>query len=248
MATNTYPEPYRSAALDALVDPSTCYNRECTSYCAWKIKEATGKWPKRTGDMNAKNWVARLKENGYKTIVGTPVGNGKCVGVCGANKNNAGAYGHVIWADGSLYISEYNYPWPFYKAKFHERTVKAGDWTWVQIVAPKKKKSVADLAQEVIEGKWGNGNVRKQKLTAAGYNYDEVQAKVNALIAGNNKKPQQGDRVKTTATRDVNGVQLNTRIINDGQSVWKKTQGSNALLYKGNIVRCVVPISTLKKA
>lgn len=248
MATNTYPEPYRSAALDALIDPSTCYNRECTSYCAWKIKEATGKWPKRTGDMNAKNWVARLKENGYKTIVSTPIGNGKCVGVCGANKNSTGAYGHVLWADGSLYISEYNYPWPFYKAKFHERTVKASDWTWVQIVAPKKKKSVADVAQEVLEGKWGNGNVRKQKLKDAGYNYDEVQAKVNALVAGNNKRPQQGDRVKTTATKDVNGVQLNTKIINDGQSVWKKTQGQNAILYKGNTIRCVVPISTLKKA
>ena len=162
MATNTYPEPYRSSALDSLVDPSGCYSRECTSYCAWKVKEATGKWLKHTGDFNAKNWVARLRENGYKTIVSTPVGNGKCVGVCGAHKNSTGAYGHVLWADNSLYISEYNYPWPFYRAKYHERNVKAGDWTWVQIVAPKKKKSVAEVAQEVLEGKWGNGNVRKQ--------------------------------------------------------------------------------------
>ena len=69
MATNTYPEPYRSAPLDALVDPSGCYSRECTSYCAWKINEWTGKWPKHTGDFNAKNWVKRLAENGYKTIV-----------------------------------------------------------------------------------------------------------------------------------------------------------------------------------
>jgi surface antigen len=248
MATNTYPEPYRSSALDSLVDPSGCYSRECTSYCAWKVKEATGKWLKHTGDFNAKNWVARLRENGYKTIVSTPVGNGKCVGVCGAHKNSTGAYGHVLWADNSLYISEYNYPWPFYRAKYHERNVKAGDWTWVQIVAPKKKKSVAEVAQEVLDGKWGNGNVRKQRLTQAGFNYNEVQAKVNALVAGRNKGPSIGCKVKTSAKTDVNGVRLNTAIINDGQSVWKKSQGSNAILYKGNTVRCVVPISTLRRA
>lgn len=134
--TNTYPEPYRSSALDGLVDPSGCYSRECTSYCAWKINEATGKWPKHTGDFTAYNWVARLKENGYTKQVSTPVGNGKCVGVYKAYQNGAGEYGHVVWADNSLTISEYNYPWPNYKANYHERTVKASDCTWVQIVAP----------------------------------------------------------------------------------------------------------------
>lgn len=251
MATNTYPEPYRSAPLDALVDPSGCYSRECTSYAAWKIKEWTGKWPKHTGDFNAKNWVKRLAENGYKKIVKTPVGNGKCIGVCGANRNGTGQYGHVLAAEDSLNITEYNYPWPLYKAKFHERKVRAEDWTWVQIVAPKKpsaKKSVAQIAQEVLEGKWGNGNDRKNRLTKAGYNYNDVQNKVNQLVAARNKKPSLGNKVKTSATKDVNGVKLNLAIINDGQSVWKKTYGANAVLYKGNVVRCVVPISTLRKA
>ena len=44
-------------------------------------------------------------------------------------------------------------------------------------------KSVAQLAQECIEGKWGNGAVRKSRLTAAGYDYQKVQAKVNSLLA-----------------------------------------------------------------
>ena len=43
-------------------------------------------------------------------------------------------------------------------------------------------KSVEELANEVIEGKWGNGDERKQKLTGSGYNYDEVQAKVNEIL------------------------------------------------------------------
>ncbi len=44
------------------------------------------------------------------------------------------------------------------------------------------KKSVDELAKEVIRGDWGNGQERKDKLAAAGYNYDEVQAKVNELL------------------------------------------------------------------
>ena len=43
------------------------------------------------------------------------------------------------------------------------------------------KKSVEELAKEVLAGKWGNGAERKKKLEAAGYNYSEVQSKVNEL-------------------------------------------------------------------
>ena len=49
---------------------------------------------------------------------------------------------------------------------------------------PTTKKAVAELAQEVIDGKWGNGDDRKNRLTAAGYDYAAVQAKVNALLKG----------------------------------------------------------------
>lgn len=45
-------------------------------------------------------------------------------------------------------------------------------------------KSVAEIAQEVINGKWGNGEDRKNRLTAAGYDYNAVQQKVNALLKG----------------------------------------------------------------
>ena len=44
------------------------------------------------------------------------------------------------------------------------------------------KKTVAELAKEVIDGKWGNGDERKRRLTEAGYNYSEVQAKVNEML------------------------------------------------------------------
>lgn len=52
-------------------------------------------------------------------------------------------------------------------------------------VAGKKetpKKSVTEIAKEVIAGKWGNGDDRKKKITAAGYDYSAVQKKVNELM------------------------------------------------------------------
>lgn len=44
------------------------------------------------------------------------------------------------------------------------------------------KKSIDTVAREVINGKWGNGSDRKARLEAAGYNYKEVQSRVNALL------------------------------------------------------------------
>ena len=44
------------------------------------------------------------------------------------------------------------------------------------------KKSIDTIAREVILGKWGNGNDRKKRLESAGYNYREVQNRVNQLL------------------------------------------------------------------
>ena len=44
------------------------------------------------------------------------------------------------------------------------------------------KKSVNEIAREVIAGKWGNGEERKRRLAAEGYNYNEVQNEVNRLL------------------------------------------------------------------
>lgn len=41
---------------------------------------------------------------------------------------------------------------------------------------------VYSVSQQVIRGDWGNGSERKQRLTAAGYDYDEVQTEVNRIL------------------------------------------------------------------
>lgn len=49
--------------------------------------------------------------------------------------------------------------------------------------APAKKNNTT-IAHEVLAGKWGNGNDRKNRLQAAGYDYNAVQAEVNRLMGG----------------------------------------------------------------
>lgn len=45
-------------------------------------------------------------------------------------------------------------------------------------------KSVDEIATEVLAGKWGNNPERKQRLEAAGYDYNAVQAAVNQRAKG----------------------------------------------------------------
>lgn len=49
-------------------------------------------------------------------------------------------------------------------------------------------KSIEELANEVIKGLWGNGDTRKNRLTQAGYNYNEVQARVNQKLNNTSSK------------------------------------------------------------
>ena len=73
------------------------------------------------------------------------------------------------------------------------RLKSGAGWIWlenptyctVQGTVAKKEtvaKSVDELAKEVIRGDWGNGQERKAKLTAAGYDYATIQKRVNELL------------------------------------------------------------------
>ena len=51
------------------------------------------------------------------------------------------------------------------------------------------KKNINTIAQEVINGAWGNGDDRRRRLEAAGYNYAEVQKAVNAKLGVKSNAP-----------------------------------------------------------
>lgn len=66
-----------------------------------------------------------------------------------------------------------------------------------------KKKSITEIAQEVIDGKWGNSPNRKAKLEAAGYDYDKVQAEVNRLLKAQQSKPATPKKSITEIANEV---------------------------------------------
>lgn len=46
------------------------------------------------------------------------------------------------------------------------------------------KAPTAELIQEILSGKWGNGDERKTRLIEAGYDYNDVQEMVNKTLTG----------------------------------------------------------------
>lgn len=67
------------------------------------------------------------------------------------------------------------------------------------------KKSNEEIANEVINGAWGNGEDRKKRLTDAGYNYTVVQAIVNKKMADKNQSVyyvvKRGDTLSAIASK-----------------------------------------------
>lgn len=116
-----------------------------------------------TKKANAEAMAAKLKAAGFDTYI---VQSGKYY------KVQVGAYS--VKANASAMADKLK------KAGFDTYiTTKSG--TAVAADTPAKK-TVDELAREVIAGKWGNGATRKQKLTAAGYDYSAVQKRVNELL------------------------------------------------------------------
>lgn len=70
---------------------------------------------------------------------------------------------------------------------------------------------IEEIAKQVINGDWGSGEERKIKLIEAGYNYDEVQAKVSELMP----KPQ-----STIKPATVTSVKLPTGEYPEAQFIW----------------------------
>lgn len=50
------------------------------------------------------------------------------------------------------------------------------------VIPQTQQKTVEDIAREVINGLWGNGKDRINRLNNAGYNYNEVQKRVNEML------------------------------------------------------------------
>lgn len=79
------------------------------------------------------------------------------------------------------------------------------------------KKSVDELANEVIDGKWGDGETRKSKLEKAGYDYDKVQNRVNEILSSENKKKSVTEVAKDVINGDYgNGEERKKKLEAEG--------------------------------
>ena len=79
--------------------------------------------------------------------------------------------------------------------------------------AAPKKKTIEELALEVLDGKWGSGKTRKERLIAAGYDYDAVQKRVNEIIEEREKEKKKGQYKGQLPTLRL--VKTNAEVIED---------------------------------
>lgn len=80
------------------------------------------------------------------------------------------------------------------------------------------KKSVDEIAREVIRGDWGNGSDRTKRLSAAGYDANAVQNRVNEILGGSSTQKKSIDEVAREVIRGEwgNGADRKNRLVAAG--------------------------------
>lgn len=94
-------------------------------------------------------------------------------------------------------------------------------------------KSIDELAKEVIDGKWGNGEDRKKRLTEAGYDYNAVQNRVNELFK-TTEQPKEYYTIQSGDTLSEIAAKYNTTV--SQLCSWNNISNPNKI-YAGNKIR-----------
>ena len=108
-------------------------------------------------------------------------------------------------------------------------------------------KSVEDIAKEVLAGKWGNGEDRKKRLAAAGYNYSDIQNAVNKLC-GKSSAPKVNYYPKYSGKSTSIVSALNSLTIGSSFANRKKIANANGIkLYVGTAAQNTKLLNLLKQ-
>lgn len=106
-------------------------------------------------------------------------------------------------------------------------------------------KSVEELAKEVIAGKYGNGEERKQKL---GNLYNEVQQRVNEILGASTNVSQEtikvGDKVEV-----LKNIQYNGKPFRSYYNVYNviEVKGDRVVIGIDRIITCAININNIRK-
>ncbi len=126
-----YPDRLRNAPQDSLVDPWQFYNRECTSFVAWRLNSenqvAFDDYWQGQHWGNASHWKSAA------VALNIPVNDNPTRGaVAWWEAGSAGSSrGHVAWVqkvgDGAITIEEYNY---LHAGRYDTRTISSSSSLW----------------------------------------------------------------------------------------------------------------------
>lgn len=198
----------------------------CVGYACGRFNEIIGKMDYPYLNCNAEDFIVRGKSLGLKvsdkpTLGGIMVWEGK-----------GSLAGHVaivekIIDENTIYTSESGYE----SAYFWNSTRKRGIGNWGAgssykyigcLINPSvnELKPLDEIAKDVINGKYGNYPERKTLLEKEGYNYREVQDKVNEMLS---PKTDILDLVRRTIRGDFgNGEERKRRLGNNYNEVQRQ--------------------------
>ena len=183
-----------------------------------------------TLNCNAENFIERARNAGLE-VGQTPRAGAIMCWKKGATLSGSDGAGHVavverVNSDGSVYTSESGYGssafWNQTRYNSNGRWGIGSGYTFRGFIyntavketqpapQPTPKKSLDEIAKDVIAGKYGNYPERKTRLEAEGYNYSQVQGRVNEILAGNKPTPQpapqpSGDDLLTLVKKTIRG-------------------------------------------
>jgi surface antigen len=124
IGVDDYPSYLKNAAQDSLVDPWNFYNRECTSFVAWRLNHDAGiafhNWYKGHHWGDAAIWKQAAVDSGVP-VDGTP----RVGAIAWWAKGSPGSSrGHVAWViavdSSSITVEEYNY---LHRGGYDRRTI-----------------------------------------------------------------------------------------------------------------------------
>ena len=155
----------------------------------------------------------------FSTLIDASIPNRFDCWVANWSNSNPGSPAHGLWQFGGEtnkirsnkiagYTVDQNYAYKDYPSIIKSGKMNGFGSSSVAPVHTPSKKSNEEIANEVLAGQWGNGEDRKNKLTAAGYDYNAIQAIVNQKIGASLIQPatqtytvKSGDTLSSIASK-----------------------------------------------